>query len=83
MTVPHAILLAIGVMLAGVLYSAYIQDKLQYNLWDWLRDKYAAFRGRAVHDTQVVIKLTASEYHHLTEALDKIPAAIRWAIRRR
>jgi hypothetical protein len=83
MSIPHALLLALGTLLLGAGLTTYFEDRLQYNLWDWLRDHYRAFRGYVVHDTQVIIKLSASEYHHLTDALDKIPAAIKWAIRRR
>lgn len=79
----HLFFAGLSIAVFSAVFSSYIQFKLNYNLWDWLMDKYNAFRGRVVYDTHVVIKLTSAEYHHLTDALDKIPAAIRWAIRRR
>lgn len=83
MTISHVFELLMVVAVASAIFSSWVQYRRNYNLWDWLKDKWLAFRGVLVHDAQVTIKLSSSEYHHLTSALDKVPASIRWAIRRR
>lgn len=82
-SIGHLIAIGFSLLAAGALITTRIEFVRNYNLWDWLRDKYLAFRGVLIHDAQVVIKLSSSEYHHLTSALDKIPQSIKWAIRRR
>jgi hypothetical protein len=67
----------------AALVTSFVEDKKQYNLWDWLKDKVNAFRGRVVYDEQVTIKAATADFHHVEAAILGMPDRIRAFIRRR
>jgi hypothetical protein len=79
-----AILITIAITApASALVSSYFQYRLQYNLWDWLKDKVNALRGRVVYDAQVTIKVTRADLQKVEAAILGMPDRIKAAIRRR
>jgi hypothetical protein len=67
----------------SALISSYVQYRKQYNLWDWLKDKIAALRGRVVYDKQLTIKVTQADLAKVEAAILGMPDRIKAAIRRR
>jgi hypothetical protein len=61
----------------SALISSYVQYRKQYNLWDWLKDKIAALRGRVVYDKQLTTKVTQADLATILGMPDRIKAAIR------
>jgi hypothetical protein len=79
-----AILITIVVLAPlAALVTSYAEDKFQYNLWDWLKDKVNAFRGRIVYAKQITIKVATSDLHKVEDAIAGMPDRIKAAIRRR
>lgn len=79
-----AILITIAITAPlAALFSSYIQYRKNYNLWDWLKDKFNAFRGKVVYDKQVTIKTTQADLHKVEAAILGMPDRIKAAIRRR
>jgi hypothetical protein len=68
---------------AAALVTSYIEDRLQYNLWDLLKDKLNALLGRVKYDAQVTIKVTRADLHKVEAAILGMPDRIRAAVRRR
>lgn len=68
---------------AAALVSSYIQYLKNYNLWDWLKDRVDAFRGRVVLDAQVTIKVTRADLYKVEVAVLGMPNRIKASIRRR
>jgi hypothetical protein len=79
-----AILITIALSLpAGALVTSFVEYRKQYNLWDLIKDKIAAFRGKIVYDKQVTIKTTQADLHKVEAAILGMPDRIKAAIRRR
>jgi peptidoglycan/LPS O-acetylase OafA/YrhL len=68
---------------AAALLTSYIEDRLQYNLFDLLKDKFNALLGRVVLDAQVTIKVTRSDLEKVEAAVLGMPNRIKAAVRRR
>jgi hypothetical protein len=67
----------------AALITSFAEDKKQYNLWDWLRDKVNKLRGRAVYEEQITIKVVKADVKHVDAAILGLPDRIRAFIRRR
>jgi hypothetical protein len=67
----------------SALISSYVEYRKQYNLWDWLKDKIAALRGRVVYDKQLTIKVTQADLAKVEAAILGMPDRIKASIRRR
>jgi hypothetical protein len=79
-----AILITIAITApVAALATSWVEDKKQYNLWDWLKDKVNAIRGRVVYAKQITIKVAASDLKHVEDAILGMPDRIKAYIRRR
>lgn len=67
----------------SALISSYIQYRLQYNLWDWLKDKVFGFFGWQRKEVLYFSRLARVEAQAFEAELLKLPREIRDAIRRR
>lgn len=84
----HAILITIAITFAitaplAALATSFAEYRKQYNLWDFLKDKINAFRGKVVYDAQLTIKVTQADLHKVEAAILGMPDRIKAAVRRR
>jgi hypothetical protein len=79
-----AILITIAIVAPlSALVTSYVEDRKQYNLWDWLKDKVKGIFGREVLHAQVTIKVARADLQKVEEAILGMPNRIKAAIRRR
>jgi hypothetical protein len=67
----------------AALATSFAEYKLNYNLWDFLKDKFNALRGRAVYESQLTIRVTRADLHLVETAILGLPNRINAAVRRR
>lgn len=67
----------------AALVSSYIQYRKQYNLWDWLKDKFNALRGKVVLEAQYTIKVARADVDKVEAAIKAMPNRVLASVRKR
>jgi hypothetical protein len=70
-------------LIAGAFATSFVEYRLQYNLWDWLKDKVAALIGWERKEVLYVARVAKVKAQAFESELLKLPAELRAIIRRR
>lgn len=60
--------------------ASYVEYSKQYNLWDWLKDKFNALRGKASAEVRIVVNTAEADRRKLELVLNALPSKVKSAI---